>query len=189
MDRIYLIAQLENIKNAKRENRLRVAQLVLKNECLFPFLLEIVFENNNKTTIKAAWVLELVCEQQLDLLAPYLNYFTSNISNLKNDSAVRAISKICGFLAKSYSSKTSSIIKKEVTSKHIEKIIEAGFDWLINEHKVAIKVYAMEHLYFFGETKPWVKEELQLIIEQNITKESPAYKARGKKILSLINKK
>ena len=68
-------------------------------------------------------MLELVCEQQLDLLAPYLNYFTSNISNLKNDSAVRAISKICGFLAKSYSSKTSSIIKKEVTSKHIEKIM------------------------------------------------------------------
>ncbi|WP_456376766.1 hypothetical protein [Lutibacter sp.] len=46
----------------------------------------------------------------------------------------------------------------------------------------------MEMLYLFGENYDWVHTELQLIIQQNILNESAAYKARGKKILSWINK-
>ena len=67
-------------------------------------------------------------------------------------------------------------------------MIEVGFDWLIGNQKVAVKVYAMEMLFLLGKNIDWVRQELQLIIELNITKESAAYKARGKKILSLINK-
>ena len=72
---------------------------------------------------------------------------------------------------------------------HIEKIIDAGFDWLISDQKVAVKAYSMELLYLFGKNIEWVHEELRLILEQNIIYERCGYKARGKKILSFINKK
>lgn len=185
----YLIKQLNNIENAKRVNRLRVSNLVLQNPELFKYLLELIFEVDNKISIKSAWVLEFVCAEKLAWLYSYLNYFTENIREIKFDSAVRPISKICEFLAKAYTSKNSSIIKSEINSTHIERIIEAGFDWLIGNHKVAVKVYSMELLFLFGKNEGWVHKELQLILQQNMINESAAYKARGKKILSWINKK
>lgn len=189
MNKELIILQLNTLENATRVNRLSVANFVFENKELFKYLLEIVFEFENKLSIKAAWVLEFVCAEKLDWLAPHLNYFTENINNVKFDSAVRPVSKICEFLAKAYTSKKESIIQSEINPIHITKIIEVGFDWLIGQQKVAVKVYSMEMLFLFGKNKDWVHEELKLIIEQNITNESAAYQARGKKILSWINKK
>jgi len=189
MNKEFLINQINSIENAKRVNRLRVANLVLKNKKLFPHLLETVFEVNHKTSIKAAWVLEFVCAEKLDWLAPHLDYFTENISKVKFDSAVRPISKICNFLALAYTSKKDSLVKELLTKSEIDAIIESGFEWLIGEHKVAPKAYAMTILFLFGKNYPWVHEELKIILQQNITKESAAYKARGKITLDLINKK
>ncbi|WP_299528830.1 adenylosuccinate lyase [uncultured Lutibacter sp.] len=189
MNKEFLILQLNNIENAKRVNRMRVTSLVLKNEELFPFLIAIVFELNDKTAIKAAWVLELVCELKLNLLLPHLSYFTKNIKHLKHDSAVRPASKICMFLAQTYASKNNILLKKIITKFHIDSIIEISFDWLISDRKVATKAYAMQTLYLLGKNYDWVHEELKLIIKQNMANESPAYKARGRMTLDLINKK
>ena len=184
-----LIKKLERIENAKRENRLRVAHLVLNNKELFPFLLEVTFEFQNKTAIKAAWILELVCEKELIWLMDHLTYFIENTKQLKHDSAVRPASKVCMFLAQSYTSKNNMQSKDFLTKTHIDNIIEINFDWLISNHKVATKAYAMQTLYLFGKNYDWVHEALKLTIQQNITTESAAYKARGKMTLALINKK
>lgn len=188
MNKEFLILQLEKMQNTKRENRLRVANLVLENCELLPFLLEITFEIKTKLSIKAAWSLELVLEKQLDWLTPHLDYFTDNISSVVFDSAVRPMSKICNFIAISYNSKKESLIKEFISDIHIKKIIEAGFDWMITKQKVAVKAYTMNALYLFGKNYDWVHQELKLIIQQNITKESAAYMARGKITLALINK-
>ena len=95
MNKTFLIQQLNAIENARRVNRLRVANLVLGNPILFEYLLQIVFEFDNKVSVKAAWVLEFVCVEKLNWLAPHLTYFTKNIANVKFDSAIRPVSKIC----------------------------------------------------------------------------------------------
>lgn len=189
MNRAYLIEQLEQMENAKRVNRMRITNLVLDNPVLLPFLLEISFETKNKISIKAAWCLELVLEQKLDWLIPHLDYFTQRISTVIFDSAVRPISKICNFLAIAYNSKKDSLTKEYLNKTQIDLIIETGFDWMISNHKVAVKAYTMNTLFLFGKNYDWVHEELKLILEQNIPKETAAYKARGKLTLALINKK
>ena len=115
MNKTFLIQQLNAIENARRVNRLRVANLVLENPRLFKYLLQIVFEFDNKVSVKAAWVLEFVCVEKLNWLAPHLTYFTKNIANVKFDSAVRPVSKSCELLAKSYTSKNEAIIKNNLT--------------------------------------------------------------------------
>jgi len=189
MNKDFLILQLNNIENAKRVNRLRVANLVIENPELFPFLLQLIFEFHNKTSVKAAWILELVCDKKLDWLALYLNFFTENIHKVKQDSCVRPISKVCNFIAIAYTSKKVSLMKETLTENQINTIIETGFDWMISNHKVAVKAYAMNALLLLGKNYDWVHEELQLIIQQNMVNESPAYKARGRMTLELINKK
>ncbi|WP_111709501.1 adenylosuccinate lyase [Lutibacter citreus] len=188
MTKVFLIQELENLGSALRVNRNRIRDLVIDNPELFPFLLEISFNVNDKVSIKAAWVLELVCEQKIDWVAPYLDLFTLNIGKAYLDSAVRPLSKICNFIAITFNSKKDSILKNTLSKKHINAIIETGFDWMISNHKVATKAYAMNFLYIFGKNSDWVHKELKLIIQQNIPKESPAYKARGKITLDLINR-
>lgn len=189
MSKTIVINELENLGTALRSNRMRVSNFIIDNPDLLPYLIEIVFDVDNKLSIKAAWVLELVCEKHLDWLLPYLNTFTLNIGKAYFDSAVRPLSKICNFLAIAYNSKTDNLIKETLTNSHIEKLIETGFDWMISLHKVAVKAYTMNVLYIFGKNSDWVHRELKLIIEQNIMNESAAYKARGKMTLALINKK
>lgn len=189
MNKEFLILQLSNIENAKRVNRLKVSNLVLENKELFYNLLELVFEVENKLSIKAAWILEFVCSNELNWLAPHLDYFTKNMNLVNFDSAIRPISKICNFLAISYNSKNDNLIKLTLTKNHTDLIVETGFDWMISNQKVAVKAYTMNALYLFGKNSDWVHEELKLIIQQNIMNESAAYKARGKITLRLINKK
>jgi len=188
MSKEFLINELENLGTALRVNRERVSNLVLDNPKLLPHLIEIVFEINNKLSIKAAWVLELVCEKHIDWLAPHLNELSLNIGKVYFGGAVRSLSKICNFLAIAYTSRTSNLIQIFLTESHIKAIIEVGFDWMISPHKVAVKAYSMNALYIFGKNSDWVHQELKLIIKQNIMKESAAYKARGKMTLALINK-
>jgi hypothetical protein len=189
MTKDFLINRLETTVDARRESRLRVASNILENKLLFPFLLDIVFNVNNKISIKAAWVLEFVCQEKLVWLSDYLDYFTTNLNRVKYGSAVRPLSKICQFLAHAYNSKTPSSIKENLSKKHKDLIIETCFDWLISTHKVAVKVFAMESLYLFGSDYEWVHRELALIIQQNIICESAAYKARGGKLLKLLKQK
>ena len=117
---------------------------------------------------------------------PHLDYFVENIPKVHFDSSTRPIAKICMFLAEDYSSKKKTEIKKHLTKKHIDAIIETGFDWLISDHKVAVKVYSMDSLFMFGKEKDWVHDELKLIIQQEIMNGSPAYKSRGKRILKQL---
>ena len=182
-----LLKELNAINNAGRESRLKVAKMVLKDQELFESLLETAFEHDNELSVKAIWVLELVCEKNLEWMAFNLPYFIKNISKPKEESAVRSISKICNLIAQDYNSKFDSPIKLIMTEDHVSQMIETCFDWLISDFKVATKAHAMETLYFLGIKTGWVHYELKMIIEKNLPIESPGSIARAKKVLESMS--
>lgn len=189
MSKSYLIEQLESIENAKRENRQRVANIVYNNSNLFEPLIEITFDVDNKTSIKAAWILEWICSHgYLNLILPHLDYFTSNIKLVHFDSSIRPCAKICEHLAVAYTHKDENLVKKSLNPEHIEAIIETGFDWLITPQKIAVRAYTMQTLYLFGLHQDWIHPELEHLIRTKIIHESKGCKARGKHILELIEK-
>lgn len=186
-DRNKLISALEGMENPKRENRERVANIVYNNQYLFKHLVSLTFEVENKTSIKAAWILEWVCTHgKLDWIIPHLDAFTQNISRLQFDSAIRPCAKICEYIATAYTSKEKNEFQSLLTTEHIDTIIETGFDWLITPQKIAVRAYTMTSLYLFGLQKNWVHPELEHLINTKIIKESAGCKARGNKILKLI---
>ncbi len=174
--------------NASRENRLKYANMVLKDMCLFPKLMDIMFRVDDKVSSRAAWVFEFVCAEYIYAIIPYLDTFTSNLKKVHLDSSVRPISKVCGFIASTYYSKEPNTLKKALKPKHIERIIEVCFDWMINDEKIAPKVYAMETLFLFGKDYDWIHPELAQILEQDFPTQSAGYKVRAKRILKKINK-
>ena len=65
MNKSELINELENMGPALLTNRTRIAEKVLDHSEIFPELLNIVFEAKEKRSIKAAWVLEIICANNL----------------------------------------------------------------------------------------------------------------------------
>ncbi|WP_339881730.1 adenylosuccinate lyase [Polaribacter vadi] len=178
------------MENPKRENRQRVANIVLENQNLFKDLVTLTFKVDDKTSIKAAWILEWICtHHHLKWMIPHLDEFSNNISTLKFDSAIRPCAKICEHFANAFYASKENEIKQNLTNTQIDKIVSCGFDWLITPQKIAVRAYTMNTLYLFGLNRDWIHSELKHLIETKIIHESKGCKARGKHILQLIAKR
>jgi hypothetical protein len=165
-----------------RANRQKYADEVLNNPELFSELMQLCFQISNKNSSKACWILEFVCYQKLEWFPAHLDFFCSQIKNLKDESAIRPVAKICQLLVLSHY-KEKEI---ELSEKHLEEIIESSFDWLINDTKVATKAYSMRTLYILGGHYDWIHPELKIIITKDFPNHSAAYKAVAKEVLKKI---
>lgn len=172
--------------NHSREKRKEMSALILKNPYLIEPLMEIAFDVDDPISNRACWVMEFTAKEKLSYILPYLNKFTSNLGKVHFDSAVRPIAKICEFLMKAYFSVNENEIKKAMTDKHLEHITTACFDWLIGEHKVAAKAYSMTSLLLLGNKFDWIHAELKMVLEQNYSYGSAAYKARARMTLTRL---
>jgi len=169
--------------SALREQRQATADIVMNDLSLLPELIQITFMVNDKTSCRAAWVLEFVCRQNLNLIIPHLNTFTENISKVHFDSAIRPMAKTCELLTIAHYSKKETEFKIALKSSHKEKIVEACFDWMINDEKVAPKAYAMQALYLLGKEYDWIHTELIMILEHDFHNQSSGFKARAKHLI------
>ena len=180
-----LLQELDKV-TALRENRIRVSNLILQDLSGVDLLINIVFKVDNKVSIKAAWVLEFVVKQEFKIILPYLDFLSKNLQKVHFGGAVRSMAKITQLIIQNNN-------KKQFLSKNQEKaFIAISFDWLISEHKVAIKAYAMQILFLLGKNHNWVHAELKNILLENIHKHSSAYKARARitiKEIITFNKK
>lgn len=184
----YLITELLNIENAKRENRQRVANIVCEQKELFGPLVKVTFDVDNKISIKAAWILEWICtHNNLYAIIPHLEEFTKGLKHLTFDSAIRPCAKVCEHIAVAYL-KGDTQFSKHLTQAQIQRIVETGFDWLITDQKIAVKAYTMNTLFLFGKLEKWIHPELEHLIRTKIIHESKGCKARGKYILGEIEK-
>ncbi len=175
--------------NAAREHRMKYARMVLDDLSLLPKLLDILFMVDDKVSSRAAWVLEFVCAEYIYAIVPYLEIFTKNLNTIHLDSSVRPVSKICEFITQEYYSKQPNTIKKTLHPQYQKRIIEACFDWMISDQKVAPKVYAMESLFLYGLDYNWIHPELTQILEQDFATQSAGFKARAKRTLQKMKKR
>lgn len=177
-----------NYVNHSREKRLYYANLVIDNPNLVPILLDILFMVDDKISPRAGWVFEFMCGENLEAVIPYLDTFTQNIGKVHLDSAVRPVAKVCEYLITAYYSKTENKIQSALSPIHHERIIEACFDWMINDEKIAPKAYAMNTLYLLGKDYDWVHPELVMILERDYQMQSSGFKARARRILKQLKK-
>lgn len=175
-----------NYVNHTREKRLYYANLLISQPEIIPELLDIVFKVDDKVSCRAAWVFEFMCGEKLDTIIPYLNRFTASIHKVHLDSAVRPVAKVCEYVIKAYVSKKENAIQNALTSNHKEKIVEACFDWMINDEKIAPKAYAMNTLFLLGKEIDWIHPELMIILERDYQNQSAGFKARARPILKKI---
>lgn len=174
--------------NHSREKRKLYSELVISNPELLPLILDIVFQVDDPISCRAAWVMEFVCKSDLSILYPHLDYFTENMSKVHLDSALRPIAKVCEYMTLSYYKNRIPLSRKQITPLHKDRIVEAGFDWLITEQKVAVKAYTLTSLFWLGTDIDWIHPELHRIMEEDYHKGSAAYKARCRHMFEAMRK-
>ncbi|MFD1601530.1 hypothetical protein ACFSC2_02140 [Flavobacterium artemisiae] len=167
-----------------RESRLEVAHEILENPSLYNELILICFSPQDKNNHKACWILEFVSYEELCWLQPHLDFFCSNLKILKDESSLRPIAKVIQLLVKSHYKKEENCVT--LSEQNLQDCIEASFDWLINDVKVATKAYSIRTLYILGNHYDWIHPELKVIIDKDFGDHSAAYKAVAKEVLKKI---
>lgn len=174
--------------NHSRENRKKYALLIISNPELIPKVLDILFQVNDKTSCRAAWLLEFVARENLDSILSYLDRFTENMHTVHQDPAVRPVAKICEYLIEAYYHRDINHTKDYLKPEHKERIIELSFDYMITDQKVAAKAYSMNTLYLLGKEYEWIHPELSMILERDFNLGTAAFKARARHLLKKLKK-
>ena len=174
--------------NHSRDNRKKYALLVISNPDLIPKVIDILFQVNDKTSFRAAWLLEFVARENLDSILPYLDGFIENMHTVHLDPAVRPVAKICEYLIEAYYHRDNNHTKDYLKLAHKEKIIELSFDYMITDQKVAAKAYSMNSLYLLGKEYDWIHPELAMILERDFNSGTAAFKARARHLLKKLKK-
>ena len=178
-----LRSKLEYLK-AYREDRLVIAEFILNNKNYLDELITICFTPLDKNNHKACWILEFVSYKELIWLQPYVDFLCNNLKHLTDESAMRPVAKIVQLLVISYYKKTKNSIL--LSEENLQKLIEASFDWLINDTKVATKAYSIRTLYILGNHYNWIHPELEIILGKDYANHSAAYKAVAREVLKKI---
>jgi hypothetical protein len=157
----------------------------LGHPALISGLVDKVFDTEDPLHIRAAWVLELVCLEDISLLDPYIRVFINGMQDLKSESALRPVSKICSLWCENYFKRDSTDI--HLSADEIERIIGINFDWLIDDHKVATQVFAMDTLTILGHEVKWIHQELRSLLQKNAESGTSGYRAHARKLLKNLH--
>ena len=163
-----------------------MANLILENPGLVTHLLDIAYQYDDPISSRACWVLEFTAKENLRYLDIHLDRFFEGIPKVHLDSSVRPIAKICEYLVLEHYKVVAERNESKLTDSHLEQIATACFDWLIGDQKVAAKAYSMLCLYHLGHSIEWIRPELKMVLENDFSRGSAAYKARARHILSRL---
>ncbi|WGK64683.1 hypothetical protein [Croceiramulus getboli] len=166
--------------DARLTSRLAFAKKIEDEPEAIPKLVKLMIqEGKPHHAKKAAWILDLIYSQSAEKLHPYLMQWIQALPQLKIEAGRRVMAKIYALALAEHIE-----VLNDGTSR--KKLISIFFDWLLDDHEVAIKANAMTALFTLGKYEDWVHPELKRVLEEDAAKHSPAYRARARMTLAKI---
>ena len=136
----------------------------------FATLMTIFLHDSYRLNQRAAWVVNFCAEAHPNLFKPYLGQLIGNLRNDVHDAVKRNTIR----MFQNY----------DVPDEYLGELADCCFEFLAsNQEPIAIKVFSMTVLANIVEKYPELKNELKLLIEDQLPYGSAGFKNRGKKIL------
>lgn len=159
------------INEYSKANTMRLVAYIDCNQTRFDELIDVVLDEDKDLEKRAAWVLGHSGTHCPDLA---YKHFRVLIDKLKTpdvgDSAKRNTLRVWQFL--------------EIPEEYIGEVTDMCFDFLMStKEPIAIKVFSMSILSNIVQKIPELKNELRLVIEDQMPYGSAGFKSRGNKIL------
>ncbi|MGD1946283.1 MAG: hypothetical protein ACFB0A_08505 [Croceivirga sp.] len=182
--------ELEQRLYAERMDKTKIDSLVVQllefPELVGNLLNATLKQDKSKENFNACWALEHLMRKRLDYLLPHIDRLIALLPQITWESSIRPIARILEALNEAFFIKKEATFISSITLEHQEIMTEVCFDWLIGEHKVATKVFAMTSLFYLGERFQWIRPELKSVLELQIIDGTAGFKNRGTKTLSLL---
>lgn len=170
MDAEALISDFRSNRDYKHFSR-----LAAETDGMIDTLIRFCYRNDYPFPQYSSWLLAHVADNHYDRLVPFQNSLIDAFLDGSDPSTQRNL---------------GNVLQRFPKTVHREgELLDRLFAILLDaETKVALKVYAMNLAFAFLEDYPELKSELQVIVEDGMTRESAAYLSAGKKILKKISR-
>ncbi|WP_236595532.1 hypothetical protein [Imperialibacter sp. 89] len=156
-----------------KQNIERLAQEIGADEEKFAEVMDIFFSGPYRITHFSAHLLGKCCDLHPHLILPYLSKMINLLDKNVHDSLKRNILRTMQFI--------------DVPEEHWDKTVQYCFELLLSKKEpIAVKVFGMTVLANLCQKLPELKNELRIIIEDQMPYGSAGFKSRGSKILKKL---
>src|SRR5690606_15375684 len=150
----------------------RITNYIQDDPVKFSQLYHYFLSNDGAIQRKAIWALSCCVEKWSDLIIPYCKELIPYLQQARSSDGVkRNILRLFQFI--------------DIPENIEEDLLANCFDFLANcQEAVAVRVFAMQLLAKLSLKYPEIKNELDLLIEDELPYAQPAFVNRGRKILA-----
>ena len=155
----------------------RGASLILEKPELVSTAINYCFEQPYPISMRAAWVLSIVCERDIDLITPHINRILPQIFESKVDGVKRGFLKIlCDFYDIALIENSGFLLNK-------------CLDTFINRREaIAVRAMSLKIAYKISLLEPEIQQELKAILTLEPEQESGGMQSVVRNILKKLNK-
>jgi len=157
-----------------KEHALRIAEFAVSSNENFQELMHCFLSKDVKLAQRAAWSVSWAAKKNPAIIQPHIGSIVNQLSRTDiHDAVIRNSVRIL-----------ESVVIPE--NFHAE-VLSACFDFIQKRNTpIAVKAFSLTILFNLSKLYPEIKNELKMIIRQNMDYETAAFQSRGKKILSKI---
>lgn len=161
-----------NIKNAlalehSKKQTMLVAEYAVQSVSNFKALLEFYFCMDTRLSQRAAWVVSTVVLMKPEIVKPFLKKIIFHLKKGGHHDAV-------------YRNGLKVLIAVEIPKNLNGYTADLCFNFLSNStNPVAIRCFAMTVLFHIAKAEPELKNEITMLIKNNLFFESPGFKSRA----------
>lgn len=137
---------------------------------------------------RACRILELLLADDLNPIQPYVKRFCAALADLRNETALRSMSKIAAALVKA-DANPHHAFSNTLGPAQRQQLKDAAWSWLLGDVKVATKVWAMRTLETFARKEPQVKSELLEVLAYGFPEHSAAYRSAARHVAKNLSKR
>lgn len=150
-------------------NRKNWVNYIIDNEIKLTDLLPLIHAER-QVSMRFSWLIGELCEQKPEVVSPCVVYFFSNRNKIQIINFDRSLAKmfwLCG-------------IPKKIEGIVVDEL----FKWLLNPKiTVSTKSYSLFALTNFATAHPEIKNELRLVVEDQLKKNSISFEKKAIKVL------
>jgi len=154
-----------------REQALRIAGYAIQNKKHFKELMNCYMDSDYRLSQRAAWSVSWAARKKPEMIEPYIGDLVKRLQdNTAHPAVIRNAVRVLEEL--------------DIPEKYHGEVMNSCFQFLESPTTpAAIKAFSMTVLFHLSKHYPEIKQELKLILKENLDHETPAFKSRAKKIL------
>jgi nucleoid DNA-binding protein len=170
---IYDLLKGHDLRSIGKANE--VVELVTNDPELFDEVFDGIFHQDKVICASCADAVEKVSGRLPEYIQKKKKIILSNLSSFKQKEVRWHIAKMLGYL--------------KLNPKEKELAVGYLFEWLKLDKSIIVKVMSMQTLSDFAETDKKLLNTVLDEIQKQMINGAPAIKARGKKLLKILNQK